>query len=333
MMIDAMTTHLSFLSGTSLLAQADSSVFWLPERASSFAGEVDWVFNFILGISLFFFVLIVALMCLFVVRYRRRPGRERAEPSASHNNALELLWSGIPVILVCFMFYYGFQGYMDMSVMPSEAYEINVTAKKWSWAFKYPTGHIDDQLHVPIGKPVRLIMTSDDVIHSLFIPQFRVKRDVVPGRYNKMWFRALYAGEYDLFCAEYCGAGHSEMLSKVVAHEPAEFEAWLKEAGDFLKKLPPPKAGEELYRRRGCAQCHSVDGRAGTGPTFKGIWGERHRMKDGANVDVDENYVRESILEPGKRIREGFTNQMPTFKGMLSDEEIGYVIEYLKTLK
>ena len=306
--------------------------FWLPDRASTFARDVDWVFNFILYVSLFFFVLIVALMCWFVVRYRRRPERPEAEESPHHNTALELLWSGIPTILVCLMFYYGFQGYMDMRTPPRDAYEIHVIAKKWAWLFKYPNGYVDDKLYVPAAEPVRLVMTSDDVIHSLYIPDFRVKQDLVPGRYTKMWFKAIKPGEYSLFCAEYCGSGHADMLSKVVVLEPAEFAAWLREAGDFLKKLPPEKAGEELHRRRGCAQCHSVDGKAGTGPTLLGIWGETHRMTDGSTVLVDENYLRESILEPGKRIREGFVNQMPTFKGVLSDEEIGYLIAYIKSL-
>lgn len=321
------------LARSALWAQSSSQpYFWLPDRASTFARDVDWVFNFILYVSLFFFVLIVALMSWFVVRYRRRPGREQAEPSPSHNTSLELLWSIIPVILVCLMFYYGFVGYMDMRTPPRDAYEIQVIAKKWAWLFKYPNGYVDDKLYVPAAEPIRLVMTSDDVIHSLYIPDFRVKQDLVPGRYTKMWFKAIKPGEYSLFCAEYCGSGHADMLSKVIVLEPSDFAAWLREAGDFLKKLPPDKAGEELYRRRGCAQCHSIDGKAGAGPTLLGIWGETHRMTDGSTVTVDENYIRESILEPGKKIREGFVNQMPTFKGVLSDEEISYLISYIKSL-
>jgi cytochrome c oxidase subunit 2 len=307
--------------------------FWLPEQASEFAGEADWVFNFILYVSIFFFVLIVALMSLFVVRYRRRPGREMSDPSPSHNTALEVVWTSIPVLIVMFIFYFGFVAFMDMRTPPREAYEISVVAKKWSWTFKYPNGYVDDRLHVPAGEPVRLVMTSDDVIHSLFIPEFRVKQDLVPGRFTRLWFRAREPGEYSLFCAEYCGSGHADMLSKVIVHSRADFDIWLTTAGDFLKGLPPARAGEELFARRGCAQCHSVDGRAGTGPTVKGIWGETHRFTDGSTAVVDENYVRESILEPGVRVREGFTNQMPTFKGVLNDEQIGFIIEYIKSLQ
>jgi cytochrome c oxidase subunit 2 len=294
---------------------------------------VDRVFDFIYWLSVFFFALIVGLMVAFVLRYRRRPGRLEAEDSPSHNLALELTWTLIPLALVFVIFAWGFKVYLDLSTAPANAYEVLVTGQKWKWLFTYPNGHVDEDLHVPADVPVRLVMTSEDVIHGFYIPAFRLKHDVVPGRYAKVWFRAPLPGEYQVFCTQYCGTGHSDMLAKVVVHRPGEFERWLEESGDFLKKMPPAQAGEQLYRTRGCAQCHSVDGKGGTGPSFRGIWAHMQPIKDAQAVMVDENYVRESIMEPQAKIAAGFEPVMPTYKGKLKDQEITAIIEYLKTLQ
>ncbi len=192
---------------------------------------------------------------------------------------------------------------------------------------------MDENLHVPVSTSVRLVMTSEDVIHGFFIPAFRIKHDVVPGRYERLWFKAVRAGEYQIYCTQYCGKGHSEMLAKVVVHEPGGFEKWLENAGNFLNRMPPAQAGEKLLITRGCKQCHSVDGSGGTGPTFKGIWGHNVALRGGATVLVDENYLRESIVDPQAKIVAGFEPVMPTFKGRLKDKEITAVIEYLKTVK
>ena len=229
------------------LFAADS--FWLPEQASEIAPAVDWLFYFIYAISLFFFALIVVLMVVFVVRYRRREGVESG-PSPDHNTKLELTWTLIPVAIVIFIFYQGFTAYLDMRTPPSLAYEINVIAKKWQWLFKYPDGHVDEVLHVPLDEPVRLMMTSQDVIHGLYIPAFRINMDVVPGRYNKIWFRAVEPGEFQLYCTQYCGSGHSDMTSKVVVHTRSDFQSYLNKEANPLKDLSPPKAGELLYQRR-----------------------------------------------------------------------------------
>jgi cytochrome c oxidase subunit II len=310
---------------------ADES-FWLPEQGSTISPEVDWLFYFIYYISLFFFILIVTLMIVFVVRYRRRPGVESGT-APDHNTKLELTWTLIPLLIVIFIFYQGFASYIDMRTSPSLAYEVQVIAKKWQWLFKYPDGHVDGVLHVPLDEPVRLVMTSQDVIHGLYIPAFRINMDIVPGRYTKIWFRAVNPGEYQLYCTQYCGQGHSDMTTKVVVHTRSDFESYLKNEANPLKGLSPVKAGELLYSRRGCAQCHSIDGTAGTGPSFKGIFGHKVEFSNAATTEVDENYIRESILNPSAKIVKGYRDQMPTFKGVTSDEEITDLIEYIKSLK
>ncbi|MEX1310786.1 MAG: cytochrome c oxidase subunit II, partial [Candidatus Sulfomarinibacteraceae bacterium] len=215
------------------LPDDDGSSFWMPPQVSTVAQGVDWLFNFILAISVFFFLLIVVAMVIFVIKYRHREG-QGAEESPSHNMALELTWTVIPLILVVVIFVFGFKGYLDMSTPPSNAYEILVEGQKWNWSFTYPNGYIDSNLHVPVDRPIRLVMSSQDVIHSLYIPAFRVKMDVVPGRYAKAWFEATEPGEYDLFCAEYCGTSHSDMIAHVVVHPVGEFETWLEKASNFL---------------------------------------------------------------------------------------------------
>ncbi|MCG3195844.1 MAG: cytochrome c oxidase subunit II [Candidatus Omnitrophica bacterium] len=319
---------LSFV--TQSLVQSDGD-FWLPPRRSTYAVEIDWMFSFILYLSAFFFALIVGLMVWFCIRYRAREGGG-PQPSPSHNLKLELVWTIIPLLLVIAIFYEGFRGFMRLSVPPQNAYNINVTGQKWKWLFSYPNGYVDEALHVPVDRPVRLTMTSEDVIHSLYIPAFRLKKDVVPGRYHTVWFNATAAGEYDLFCAEFCGKDHSNMITKAVVHPPGEFEKWLEDASNFLAKMPPHEAGEKLYKVRGCAQCHSIDGKANTGPTFKGLMGHEVALKGGTTIVVDENYIRESILEPNAKVVAGFQPVMPTFKGRIKDEEITAIIEYLKTL-
>ncbi len=314
-----------------LLAQAGDT-FWLPPPDSTTAPLVDSLFYFLLWLSTFFFVLIVSLMCLFVLLYRRRPGKEPSE-SPSHNTPLEILWSVIPLILVIFIFYKGFVGYLDMRLPPRESYEIKVIARKWAWQFKYANGHDAIELHVPADRPVRLIMRSEDVIHSLAIPDFRVKMDIVPGRYTKTWFRAPKSGTHTLYCTEYCGTGHSDMVTTVVVHPPGEFEQWLEDAARFAANLTPAQRGERLWRSQGCFRCHTTDGKASTGPSFQGIWGETHEFTRGAPAVVDENYIRESILDPRAKVRAGYKDQMNSYRGQLSDEQIDDIIALIKSLK
>lgn len=322
---------------------------WFREPASTVAREVDWLFYAITWVCAFFFVLIVALMVLFVVWYRNRPGH-RAQESAHHNNALEVAWSVIPLIIVVWMFYMGFVGYMEMRQAPENAYEVGVIAKKWAWSFDYNNGElIHPELHVVKDQPVRLMMTSHDVIHSLYVPAFRVKMDCVPGKYTDLWFtptrvanpddgdgeRDADEGGFDLFCTEYCGTGHSAMYAKVIVHETkADWEAWMREAMD-VRKNPPVEVGRELYQSRGCSQCHSltgVDNPGPGGPSFKGHFGETVQFTDGTSAEVDEDYLRESILDPQAHIRSGYAAIMPTFRGQLNEDEIYGLIQFIKSL-
>ena len=327
------------MSIETLIAAAASRLFavqtdgsWMPVQASTGAPAVDRLFFFILWLSVAFFVLIVGLMVLFVVRYRRRAARTAPDASPSHNTALELTWTIIPLILVIVIFAWGFKVFMDMSTPPGNAYEVLVTGQKWKWLFTYPNGHVDENLHVPVDTPVRLVMTSEDVIHSFYVPAFRMKKDVVPGRYTKAWFRANRTGEFQVYCAEYCGTSHSDMLSMVVVHEPGGFESWLEKAADFLNTMSPAEAGAKLVAQRGCAQCHSVDGRGGIGPSLKGVFGHQVQLVSGPPLVADEDYIRESILEPQARVVAGYQPVMPTYKGRLKDAEITAIIEYLKVL-
>lgn len=322
----------SLLSAAAALQpQPKKPSFWMPPQVSTFAANVDWLFMVILGISVFFFVLIVALMIVFVIRYRHREGHV-AEASPTHNLPLEVVWTAIPVAVVMVIFYLGFTSYLDMATPPANAYEVRVEGQKWKWTFTYPNGYVDENLHVPVDRPIRLVMSSADVIHSLYVPAFRIKRDVVPGRYSKEWFQATTPGEYDVFCAEYCGTGHSDMLAHVIVHPPGEFEQWLEKASNFLDTMTPVEAGRKLYQVRGCQQCHSVDGTAKVGPSFKGIFGEPQALSNGSKVTVDENYIRESILEPQAKVVAGFEPVMPTYQGRLKDPEIDALIQYIKSL-
>lgn len=313
------------------LGVTEQASFWFPVQASTNAGRVDGVYNFILWVVAFFFVLIVSLMAVFLARYRRRQG-VAAEKTVVHHTGLELTWTIIPTILAVFIFYLGVSAYVDMRIAPQNAYEIQVTAQKWNWSFTYPDGTVSPDLHVPVDQQVRLIMRSEDVLHSFYVPAFRVKMDVVPGRYTTAWFEANQAGNFQIFCTEYCGTKHSGMLAQVVVHEAGGFEKWLEDAGNLSNK-PPVELGQELYTSRGCQQCHSVDGARGIGPTFKGIFGTQEVMVGGAKVTVDENYIRESINEPQAKVVNTYAPVMPTFKGKLKDVEINGLIEYIKSLK
>lgn len=318
---------------------------WMPKQASTFAGDVDWVFMFILGISAFFFLLIVVLMIVFVIKYRQREGHTE-QPSPHSSLALELTWTIIPTILVFFIFGFGFRTYMDIATPPANAYEILVTAYKWDWAFTYPNGHVDENLHVPANRPVRVVLTSKDVIHSMYIPVFRLKRDAVPGRFNRAWFEATEVNVdegYDLFCAEYCGTQHADMMARVYVHEPTDFKRWLEDASNWEKRMSPAQRGEQLYTARGCNQCHSIDGSRVIGPSFKELWDRTAAgtttFRDGTKLadllDTNysaEDYLRQSILEPSEHVVAGYDDAMASYQGSLKDNDILAIIAYLKTL-
>lgn len=307
--------------------------FWMPVDGSTHTVHTDWLFYGILGLTFFCFIGIASAVVYFVWKYRAREGHE-AKKSSSHNDALEITWTIIPSLICVFIFVWGWEGFVNIQTTPKNATEIQVTAQKWEWLFRYPNGWVDRELHVPVDEPVRLVMRSEDVLHSFYVPAFRTKQDVLPYRYTKVWFEATKPGIFRLFCAEYCGDDHSRMKTVAVVHEPGGFEQWLLKVEECaLGSLPDDAArGEFFYQNRGCKNCHSVDGSPGKGPSFKGLWGKTENTDKGP-VTVDENYIRESLLEPASKVVTGYAPIMPTFKGKLTDEHIDFVIEYIKSLK
>lgn len=305
----------------------------LPSQGSTLAPDTDAIFMFITYLSAFFFFLVTGMLVWIVMRYRRRSPDE-VTPHTTHNFALEVTWSVIPLMLVIFIFFWGFHGYLKGQVAPAEAMEIVVTAKKWQWEFEYPTGtRTLNELHVPVNKPVRLIMKSEDVLHSFFVPSFRVKQDVLPNRYTELWFQPTQTGMHQVFCTEYCGKAHSDMLAKLWVDDEATYKKWVEEGDPSLKTMPLPELGKLIYEARGCNACHSLTGERGQGPSWKGIFGAQHAMTDGSQQLVNENYIRESILEPQKHIVAGYEGIMPTYQGLLRDREIQGIVEFIKTLK
>jgi cytochrome c oxidase subunit 2 len=223
---------------------------------------------------------------------------------------------------------------VDANTPPGEALEIQVIGKKWLWQFEYPDGSRTlNEIHVPVGKPVRLIMSSEDVIHSFFIPSFRVKKDVVPNMYTELWFQPTEEGVHTLFCAEYCGRGHSDMLGKIYVDSEEKYQEWRELGDEQTRTMPLADLGALLYESRGCETCHSLDGSRRDGPSFQGIFGQTHQFTDGTSAVVDENYIRQSILEPQAKIRTSFQGIMPTFQGLLRDREINALVEFVKSQK
>ena len=301
----------------------------LPQQASTFSERVDQLFWFIHGLGAFFFLLITGLVIFFAIRYRR--GRAGVTPASSHNLPLEVTWTLVPLILVMAIFFFGFQGYLFMNVAPRGALDLSVTAQKWSWTFGYPTGATSNELHVPVNTPVRLTMHSTDVIHGFYVPDFRQKMDVLPGRYTSTWFEATKEGEFPIYCSQYCGDAHSGMVSKVVVQSAEGYRSWLEQMSADVE--PTAAAGEKLFQTKACFTCHTTDGTAKIGPTFKGIFGHAVSLADGATVTVDEEYIRESILNPTAKVVQGFQPVMPTYQGQLKPNEIQALVEYIKALQ
>ncbi len=305
---------------------------YLPERASSVAPGVDHVFAFIFWLSAFFLALIVVLTVVFVWRYRARASRLAPEPSPDHDTRLELLWSGIPLVLVVVIFGASTKVYFQMTSPPpgGAPLVVNVTARRWAWHFDHPGGKGGNELHLVAGRPAELVLASTDVIHSLYVPQFRLKQDAVPGRYTRMTVTPTAAGTFPIFCAEYCGTNHSRMEASVVVHpDQASWDAWAREGVAPAETLVA--RGERVFNENGCSGCHSVDGTPGVGPSLKGVWGRNEKLQGGATVLVDENYVRESVLTPGAKIVAGYENVMPPIP--VEERDLLGIIAYLQSLK
>ena len=303
----------------------DNFPLW-PARASTAAGNVDALFIFLLIVSGMMTLLIFAALVYFAARYRNRRGvlAEQIEGSTP----LELTWSIIPLFVFMVIFAWGAVVYFKGRTPPRDSTEVYVVAKQWMWKLEHAEGQREiNELHVPVGRDVKLIMTSQDVIHSFYVPAFRMKQDVLPGRYTVAWFRAIKPGTYHLFCAEYCGTLHSGMIGSIVVMEPAQFEAWMGSGTSG----PLSATGEKIFAELGCATCHRSDTQ-GRGPNLQGVFGKPVLLQDGRTVTADENYIRESILDPGSKIVNGFKPVMPTFQGLVSEEQLNALVAYVKSL-
>jgi cytochrome c oxidase subunit II len=300
-----------------------------PEAASTMATRVDALYFFMLGLAAFFSLLIAGLITYYAVKFHRRS--PRAIGAHSHGNLLlELVWTVIPLLITLVIFVWGAGLYFAMSRPPDDSLDIYVVGKQWMWKFQHLDGQREiNELHVPAGRNIRLIATSEDVIHSWFVPAFRIKADVIPGRYVNLWFQATKPGRYHLFCAEYCGTKHSGMTGEVVVMKPRDYETWLSggENGGSLAS-----AGERLFVDLACNTCHRPDSQ-GRGPVLDGLIGKTVTLQSGQTIVADEAYVRESILNPSAKITSGYQPIMPTFQGLVTEEQVLQIIEYMKSLK
>jgi cytochrome c oxidase subunit 2 len=307
----------------------------LPKiQGSDYAREVDVVYMGIFWLSVVLFVGIVGAMSYFAWRYRYVPGR--VTPHQTHNTTLEIVWSVLPLLLCVALFFWGLVGYLKFVVSPGEAMEIQVTAEKWQWGFEYPDGTRSlNEVHIPANKAARFVITSTDVLHDFYVPDMRVKHDAVPGRYTQVWFTPTDSalGEHVITCAEYCGKGHSDMRARLFVDTQADYDKWMATGGTEWEKYPPEEWGRIQWDRKGCKTCHTIDGTRSKGPSWKGIFGKMERLNNGATVLVDENYLRESMMQPNAKVVDGYEAIMPTFQGLLRQNEIDGLIAFIKSLK
>jgi cytochrome c oxidase subunit 2 len=300
-----------------------------PPSASSVSGEMDMLYLFIVAICAFFTVLVAALVVFFTLRYRRRHAEE-VGADIHGSLSLELAWTFIPFVLSMVMFGWGASMFFRLASPPANAMDVFVVGKQWMWKIQHPEGVREiNELHVPLGRPVRITLGSEDVIHDFSIPAFRVKMDAVPGKLTTMWFEATQLGTFHIFCAQYCGTKHSGMIGAVIVMTPQDYEAWL--AGGRSTGTAAQN-GERLFTDLACVTCHKADS-SGRGPSLLGIYGSRVTLTDGRTVIADENYLRESIMNSQAKVVQGYQGIMPTFQGMVTEENLIQLIAYLKTLK
>ncbi len=303
---------------------------FMPESASTNSDSVDALYLYLTGVTTFFTFLIAGVLVFFVIKFRRRSPFEIPRPVAG-SLKLETLWTVIPFIIAMSMFAWGAQIYFEQIRAPANTNEIYVVGKQWMWKLQHTTGQREiNELHVPVGRKIKLIMTSEDTIHSFFIPAFRIKADVLPGRYTTQWFEATKPGRYHLFCAEYCGMNHSGMIGTVVVMETTEFDNWL--SGNSNQQTPAV-AGQQLYQSLGCVSCHGTNGEGGRGPALAGLFGKQVFLTNGQTVVADESYVRESIEDPNAKLVSGFGPIMPTFQGQVTPEQVIQLMAFIKSLQ
>lgn len=309
----------------------------MPLAASSHAKDIDTLYWFLIISCTVLFLLLIVPLCWIVVRFRRKDVNQRALSQKAHNFWLESLWTFLPFIYLAILFVWGFWQYLGMYVAPHDSKELRVIGQKWQWAVDYPTEEISvagvgATVAVPVGRPVKLVMSSQDVIHSFFIPNLRVKQDVVPGRYSTLWFQADKVGEYPILCAEYCGDLHSQMLAKLVVMKEDAYNDWVDKTKAADNDMPLPELGKKLYTKLGCVACHSIDGSIKLAPTFKDVYGKMEALTDGTTVKIDDDYIRQSILTPQKQVAKGYPPIMPSFQGRVSERDLLALIAFIKSL-
>ena len=298
-----------------------------PVRASTIAPRVDALFIFMIAVTGFFTVMIFTLIFIFALRYRR--SRHPVAVQIEGSNALELTWTLIPFVVFMLMFVWGASIYMVEAQPPPNSMEIFVVAKQWMWKFEHPEGTREiNELHVPVGRDIRLTMISQDVVHSLSLPAFRVKQDVLPGRYTTEWFHPIAPGRYHLFCTQYCGTQHSGMIGEVVVMEPAAYQAWM---GGGATEGSLASVGQRMFQQLGCSSCHRSDIQ-GRGPNLEGVYGRQVKLDDGRTVTADDGYLRESILTPGAKVVSGYQSIMPVFQNIVSEEQLLALMAYIKSM-
>jgi cytochrome c oxidase subunit 2 len=312
----------------------------MPPQGSEFAKEIDFVYMSLFWLSVVLFLMIAVPACYFAWRYRYKAGR--VTPHQTHNTPLEVMWSVGPLILCIGIFFWGLNGWMKYAVAPGEAMEISVTAKQWLWQFEYPDGSrtIND-IHVPVNKPVKFTMTSEDVLHDFYVPDMRVKHDIIPGRYTQIWFTPTVLGKHNFTCAEYCGKDHSGMKGELTVDNDADFANFLETGGtewvEYFSGKDPKKTradwGKLTYERVGCNSCHTVDGSKSKGPSWKGVYGSMVPLNNGTSVLADEAYIKESMMSPSAKVVKGFDPIMPTFQGLLKQNQIDGLVAYIESLK
>ena len=299
-----------------------------PEQASTLAKQLDPLFLFLVGVAVFFASLICILILWFAFKYRRRPGN--LEGAVVHGGlSLEILWTVIPFGLTMIMFFWGAKLYFITFHPPPNALELSVVGKQWMWKIQHPEGQREiNELHIPVGRPIKLVLTSQDVIHDFFVPAFRVKTDVIPGRYTSIWFEATKPGEYHLFCSQYCGTQHAGMIGRVIVMSQTDYQTWL---GGGNATITMADAGAQLFTTFGCISCHKEND-TGRGPSLAGLYGRNVKLRNGATVVADDDYIRESIMNPQAKIVAGYQPLMPTFKGLISEDGIVQLIAYIKSI-